>query len=137
MKRSNILIGITLIIIAFGYFLIGEHGRLFENGDPDVKTIANTTAAFFEGIEIQCETEEQREVIRKALNDMLTLNEAELKKAEYPDYFRKGQKIKLGQVIYSYFVPDDSQKTLGENFYQELKTVEVRKLLEKLLDELR
>lgn len=136
MKKSFILIGITLSVIAFGYFLFVNKGLLSGDAASNGKTGDNRTAAFFGGIEIQYETEEQREVIIKALKDMLTLNEEELRKETYPDYFRNGQTIKLGQVIHNYFVPDDSKKALGEYFYQELQTEAVRELLWKLLDEL-
>lgn len=136
MKQSFVLIGVTLLVIAFGFFLFVNNRHLSENEASNVKTDDNRTAAFFEGIEIQYETEEQREVIIKVLKDMLTLDEEKLKKEKYPDHFRKGRTIELRQVILNHFVPDDSQKTFGENFYQELKTVKVRELLQELLDEL-
>ncbi len=97
----------------------------------------NNTAHFFQGIEIQCETIEQKKIIIEALNDMLILNEDELKNKEYPDCCKKGKKVKLYGVIYSHFVPGDSAKKLNDNFYKELKTIVVRKLIEKLLNELR
>jgi hypothetical protein len=97
----------------------------------------NNTADFFEGIEIQYETKEQKAVIIEAIEDMLTLDAEDLRKKEYLDYFRKGEKIGIEQVIYSYFVPDDVKKTLGGDFYQELNTKEVKELLTKLLQKLR
>ena len=116
---------LILLIVLIAMLLLG--GTMEEN----------KTAHFFEGIEIQCETAEQREIIIEALNDMLTLSENELKKKEYPDTFRKGGRINIQQVIYSYFVPDDSKKSLDYNFYKELRTKEVRELIVKLLDKLR
>lgn len=96
----------------------------------------NKTAGFFEGIEIQYETKEQKAVIIEVLEDMLTLDAEDLKKKEYPDYFRKGEKRSIEQVIYSYFVPDDAKKALGSDFYQELRTKEVKELITNLLQKL-
>ena len=44
----------------------------------------NNTALFFTGIEIQYETEEQKEIIIQVLRDMLTLGEEELKNKNIP-----------------------------------------------------
>jgi|GEM_PF-3505175 len=96
----------------------------------------NKTAGFFEGIEIQYETKEQKEVIIEVLEDMLTLDAEDLKKKEYPDYFRKGETIRIEEVIYSYFVPDDAKKTFSSDFYQELGTKKVKKVITNLLQKL-
>lgn len=121
--RVILLVGLPIVLILI--LLLG--GKMKEN----------KTAGFFAGVEIQYETEEQKGVIIEALEDMLTLDEEDLKKKEYPDYFRKGEKVNIEQVIYSYFVPDDAKKTLGSNFYQEVKTKEVQELLNNLLQRLR
>lgn len=101
-----------------------------------VKMKENNTAYFFAGIELQYETVAQRGVIMEALNDMLTLSEGDLKKKEYRDCFGNEKKIKIEEVIYSYFVPDNSKKALNANFYQELQTKEVRQFIAKLLNRL-
>ena len=121
---SKIIIIVALGITFISYLLMG--GKMKENN----------TALFFTGIEIQYETDEQKEVIIQVLRDMLTLGEEELKKQEYPDYFRKGEKIEVRQVIYNHFVPDEAGKRLNENFYKELATKEVRVSLINLLQKL-
>ncbi len=100
------------------------------------KTKVNKTLSFFTGIELQYETPEQKEVIKQALRDMLTLSEEALRIKEYPDYLRKSGKIKIEEVIRSYFVPDDVKKTLNNQFYHELQNKEARELLQGLLDKL-
>lgn len=100
------------------------------------KTKANKTLSFFTGIELQYETPEQEEVIKQALRDMLTLPIEVLKAQEYPDFLRKSGKIKIEEVIRSYFVPDDAKKTLSNQFYHELQSKEARELLQGLLDKL-
>ncbi|HHU82084.1 MAG TPA: hypothetical protein GXZ26_03690 [Firmicutes bacterium] len=121
--RTIFLVGLPVILI----FILLLGGKMKKNN----------TADFFEGIEIQYETKEQKAVIIEAIEDMLTLDAEDLRKKEYLDYFRKGEKIGIEQVIYSYFVPDDVKKTLGGDFYQELNTKEVKELLTKLLQKLR
>src|SRR5690554_1523344 len=121
--RAILLVGLPIILI----FILLLGGKMKEN----------KTAGFFDGIELQYETKEQKAVIIEALEDMLTLDAEDLRKKEYPDYFRKDEKISVEQVIYSYFVPDDAKKTLGDDFYQELSTKEVKELLTNLLLKLR
>lgn len=120
--RTALLAGLPVALI----FILLLTGKMKEN----------KTADFFDGVELQYETEEQKAVIIEALEDMLSLDVEDLKKKEYPDYFRKGEKISIEQVIYSYFVPDDTKKTLGSDLYQELSTKEVKELLINLLQKL-
>lgn len=121
---SKIIIIVVLGITFISYLLMG--GEMKENN----------TALFFTGIEIQYETDEQKETIIQVLRDMLTLGEEELKKQEYPDYFRKGEKIEVRQVIYNHFVPNEAGKRLDDNFYKELITKEVRERIIDLLQKL-
>jgi hypothetical protein len=101
---------------------------------PGCEMKENNTAQFFEGVEIQYETERQGKVIIEALNDMLTLDEEKLRNKLYPDCCKEGVQVKLGGVLYSHFVPDAPGKALNDDFYKELKTEKVRKQIKKLLD---
>lgn len=121
---SKIIIIVVLGITFISYLLMGGEMK------------GNNTALFFTGIEVQYETDEQKETIIQVLRDMLTLGEEELKKQEYPDYFRKGEKIEVRQVIYNHFVPDEAGKRLDDNFYKELITKEVRERIIDLLQKL-
>lgn len=119
-KILIVALGITLI----NYLILG--GKMKDNN----------TAQFFSGVEIQCETEEQKEVIVQVLRDLLTLEEEELRKQEYPDSFRKGNKIEARQIIDHHFVPDEVGKGLNDDFYTELATKEVRASIINLLQQL-
>jgi hypothetical protein len=92
----------------------------------------NRTAEYLSGIEIQYETPEQRKVIKEALTDMLSLDEAKLRNKKYPDTFKKDHTIPLEEVMRHHFVPDDYRKTPGPDFYRDLQNPEVRKLIEEL-----
>lgn len=126
-KKLQLIVKVLILILVLGVVLFILLG---------VKMKENNTANFFAGIELQYETSLQRGVIIEALNDMLTLSEDELKKQEYMDYLGYKKKIKIEELIYSYFVPDNSKKALNANFYQELQAKEVRQLLTKLLNRL-
>ncbi len=119
-KIFIVVLGVTLI----NYLILG--GKMKDNN----------TAHFFSGVEIQYETEEQKEVIVQVLRDLLTLEEEELRKREYPDSFRKGNKIEARQVIYHHFVPDEVGKRLNDDFYKEVATKEVRTRIINLLQKL-
>jgi len=131
------VVSIGILIIVLSYLLVINKEFVF--GIPTNNAIMkeNNTARFFEGVEIQYETPEQREVIMEALQDMLALSEVKLRAKEYPDFYRKNKTIKIEQVINSFFVADDPKKALNNDFYKELCTETVRKILGELLDKLR
>jgi hypothetical protein len=95
--------------------------------------IENQTAKYFRGVEVQYENSNSKRIIIRALNDILTLSEQELKAKRYPDYAGREENWDLPKLIYSYFVPDDSQKIMGKNLYKDLKTDEVQRILEDIL----
>lgn len=128
-SKKLIWIWTIIFIVILGITFINYH---FIGG----KMKDNNTTDYFSGVEIQYETEEQREVIVQVLRDLLTLEEEELRKAEYPDSFRKGNKVKARQVIYQHFVPDEAEKRLDDNFYKDVTTKEVRTLIINLLQKL-
>ncbi|HBR30405.1 MAG TPA: hypothetical protein DD789_13310 [Firmicutes bacterium] len=128
-SKKPIWIWTKILIVALGITFINY---LFLGG----KMKENNTVHFFSGVEIQCETEEQKEVIVQVLRDLLTLEEEELRKQEYPDSFRKGNKIEARQVIYHHFVPDEVGKRLDVDFYKEVAIKEVRTLVINLLQKL-
>ena len=95
--------------------------------------VENETARYFNGVEIQYENESQRDVIVQLLNDILSLPEQELRTRTYPDYAGHTGVWHLPEIIPRYFVPDDSQKTLGDHLYSELKTSQVQVKIRGLL----
>lgn len=126
-KKLHLIAIVLILMLVMGIVLFKLSG---------VEMKENNTAYFFAGIELQYETPLQREVLMEVLNDMLTLSESELKKKDYRDCLGNKKKVKVEEVIYSFFVPDNSKKTLNADFYQELQTKEVRQLILKLLNRL-
>jgi hypothetical protein len=90
------------------------------------------TYNFFYNVEVQCETGFQRNEIIKAINDMLTLDTISLKNKKYSNYNQEGEFWTIIELIHKYFVPDAQNKTLGDNFYQEIKKTNVRNILKKI-----
>lgn len=94
------------------------------------------TAKYFNGVEVQYENDIQKETIVQVLNDILNMSGEELRRKKYPNYVGEKDAWYLPKIIYSYFVTDDSQKTLGDNLYSEIKTDEVQIKIKKLLESL-
>jgi len=93
--------------------------------------------SYLDNVEIQYETEEQKKNIKKALNDILTLNTEELKKQRYDDYRGNKNQWDIITLIMRYFVPDEKNKTLGNNFYKEIKKNNVKAKIKKILRSLK
>lgn len=96
----------------------------------------NPVLLYFENAELQYEGKLQKENIRHALNDMLNLSEEELKLKKYSDYTGKEGAWDLPTLIYSHFVPNIKSKTLGHNFYHDVKSQAVQKKIKQLLEKL-
>ncbi len=97
---------------------------------------STNTYLYFRNAEMQYETEFQKEVIKKAINDMLSLNSLELKTQKYSNYTQKGEYWTITELIHKYFVPDNKSKSLGDRFYKEVNSEEVREQLQGFLSEL-
>ena len=96
----------------------------------------NTTANYFNDAELQYEGNVQKENIMTALNDILTLPEEELKNKRYKDYTGKINQWDLETLIYKHFIPDNNGKTLGNNFYHDIKSEEVKKQIKQMMEDL-
>ncbi len=93
---------------------------------------------FFTKSELQYETEQQKESIITALNDILNLDlsEDELKNKKYPNYTGEEKQWDLPTLINKYFVPADQNITLGDNFYTKFKRKEIQEQIQEILVDL-
>lgn len=112
-------------------FFIFSLGSCQEDKSP------TKTYLYFYNAEIQYETDFQKDVITEALNDMIRLDSIRLKAKRYSNYNQKGDYWTINELVYKYFVPDESSKTLDENFFSELNSSEVRSLLKKFESEIK
>jgi hypothetical protein len=90
------------------------------------------TYNFFYNVEVQCETDFERKEIIRALNYMLTLDIVSLKNKKYSNYNQEGEFWTITELIHKYFVPDAQNKTVGDNFFSEIKKSNVRNILKKI-----
>lgn len=96
----------------------------------------SSVLAYLINVEIQFEGDLQKENIISALNDILTLSEFELKEKKYKNYLGKENQWDVQTLILKHFVPDNKTKTLGENFYTEIKAKDVQLEIKRILNEL-
>jgi hypothetical protein len=96
----------------------------------------NPVADYFDNVELQCETETQRQVVIGALGDILALGSNELGTRRYPDYRGTPDALDLPALITRHFVPDAAGKSLGPHFYHDVKSPRAQRLVRRLLDRL-
>ncbi|MEA1874921.1 MAG: hypothetical protein U9N51_10925 [Bacteroidota bacterium] len=92
---------------------------------------------FFKTAELQYETEQQKESIITALNDILNLSlskEEELRNKRYPNYTGEKEQWDLLTLLNRYFVPAEQNITLGDNFYTQIKRKEVYEQIDEILE---
>ena len=97
----------------------------------------NSILDYLEKAEIQYENDIQKANIRIALNDIITLPEEKLKVKRYKDYTGKEGQWDLPTLILRHFVPDKKGKSLGNNFYSDVKSDEVQKKIKAILETLK
>ena len=100
------------------------------------KDSENQVLNYFNNVELQYEDQVQEETILEAMNDILNLSEEQLKLKRYKDYSGLENHWDLPTLIYKYFVPDNESKTLGENFYKDVKVKEVQERIKKILSQI-
>ncbi|MCD4783612.1 MAG: hypothetical protein K8T10_07250 [Candidatus Eremiobacteraeota bacterium] len=100
------------------------------------KETDNPVFLYLKNVELQYEGEVQKENIKTALQDILTLTLDQLKKKRYRDYKGKENQWDLPTLIEKHFVPAKSGITLGDNFYKDVKSMEVQNEVKIILDRL-
>jgi hypothetical protein len=84
-------------------------------------------AEFFSGAEIQAEAPEQRQVIHKALDDMLLLPSEDLLQVRYGADHKT-----LPEVLRSHLVPLAPVAVTDDDFYNQTSDVKVREAIKSL-----
>ncbi len=93
----------------------------------------NPVAGFLKNAELQCEGTTQRDTIMEALNDILVLPEEELRKRRYRDYAGNKNRWDLPTLLTRHFVPDMKGKTLGDDFYRDVRSDATRREVIKII----
>jgi hypothetical protein len=97
----------------------------------------NYTTGYLKNSELQYETYLQKDILEGVFSDILKLPISKLKEKKYPDYTGSKDQWDISQVFLRYIVPDSLNKSLRENFYEELKTDTVQAIIQRMLDKMR
>lgn len=89
---------------------------------------------YLEGSEYQGEDLQRADFV-KALDDALSLPPTEIKKRRYNDYAGKAD-WDLATLFKKHLLPDKASRTLGDNFYSDLKDARVQAYLRTLRNRL-
>jgi len=96
----------------------------------------NPVTEYLKSVEVQCETEEQRQTVVRALQDVLTLPEQELGRRRYADYAGRPEAWDLPTLLARYLVPDRQGRTFGPDFYADVKSPVVQPMVRRILGRL-
>lgn len=99
-------------------------------------TANNAVATYFNGAEVQAETDAQRAELRKAFADMLTLPVDDLRIKRYADFAGSANQRTVVELIANHVVPSTPQTLDASVFFAEVKSPQTQIALRAKLDEL-
>ncbi len=95
---------LRIFVLVSGIFICGcETQRVTLGPGISPAYSKNVIVAFFDEAELQIETDDQRQVLMQALNDMLKLYPDELRKKRYANYQLEPEKWTLAEVLSHYY----------------------------------
>lgn len=75
----------------------------------------NVVVLFFDEAELQIETQDQREKLARALEDMFTLKPSQLRKKLYADYQLVKGMWTLKDILHAYYIPALPQRSFDDS----------------------
>jgi hypothetical protein len=98
----------------------------------------NQVVLYLNGAERQAETDEQRQEILRALEDLRTLTPQALTQRRYADYENKPGQWTLVQLLEKYFVPSLGSCSIDEEtLYRDAQSPRAREVIEQQVRALR
>lgn len=97
----------------------------------------NQVVLYLDGAERQAETDEQRQEILRALEDLRTLAPRALKQQRYADYENRPAQWTLVQLMQKYFVPRELRLIDEEMFYRDAQSPRARDVVGQQIRALR
>jgi hypothetical protein len=85
------------------------------------KNKPNTVLQYVKNSQLTFYNKMQRDVVKEAMYDIMTLDKADLKERRYKDSTGVENAWDVRRVIQTYFVPRKPGLTLGDDFYSEVK----------------
>jgi len=99
----------------------------------DSASTGNMIARYLDGAELQAETDGQRREIARALQDILNIPVAELRKQRYSDYAGEATAWTVTDLLRAYFVPRQPMSVDPERFYREVGQPQAKAAVRKQL----
>jgi hypothetical protein len=97
----------------------------------------NGVVLYLEGAERQCETDDQRQEILRALEDLRTLDAGTLTKRRYADYQNVPGRWTLAQLLQKYFVPCEPRSIEERTLYRDAQEPAAREVVAQQLRAIR
>ena len=94
----------------------------------------NSVANYLDNSEVQFAEETERATLVQAFNDALTLSAEELAARRYPDYQGNPRQWELRTLIERHVMPDAQGKSLGEDFYSDIKSPPAQERIRQILN---
>ncbi|MCF6255808.1 MAG: hypothetical protein L3J89_09140 [Gammaproteobacteria bacterium] len=124
---------LRIFVLAFCIFIFGCSNHSITLG-PGISPAYsdNVIVAFFDEAERQIETDDQRQVLAQALNDMLTLSPDELRKQRYANYQLEPGKWTLHEILARYYAARPPIE-FDELLYEETASSRAKNAIKKAL----
>ena len=117
-----------VVVLAFAVFSFAACAQ--DSSDQQLYTYLN-------GAELQVETDDQRQEIKKALQNMLNLSPEVLKKKRYKNYRIEENQWTLVELLQAYYFPSKPMALEHDiSLYRETSDPKVRQIVSKLLSNL-
>jgi hypothetical protein len=134
MNAGSLLLSLLLSLALPG---CGRQEAAVNSGTPAQKVASvNAVVDYFSGAEIQAETDAQRNELRKALTDMLTLPIDVLKQRRYAGFDGKPSARNLVEILSGHLVPTAPRALDAQAFFADLKAETAQAVVRVKLDEL-
>jgi hypothetical protein len=98
---------------------------------------SNQVVLYLDGAERQAETDEQRQEILRALEDLRTLDPAALKSRRYANYENEPARWTLAELLRKYFVPRELRSIEEETLYRDAQSPAAREVVSRQIRALR
>lgn len=106
-------------------------------GIPAESQKPNQVVLYLDGAERQAETDEQRQEILRALEDLRSLDPTALRQRRYADYENRPGQWTLVQLLQRYFVPRGPSAIDEETLYRDAQAHRAREVVEQQIRALR
>jgi hypothetical protein len=132
LKTLAVVVGLAVLVVAGCARQVGKAGVVVTEPQKP-----NEVVLYLDGAERQAETDEQRQEILRALEDMRTLDAATMKSRRYADEGNVPGKWTLAELLQKYFVPRAPHLIDEVALYRDTQSASAREVVEHQIRALR